>query len=715
MREQHAAEQAAEVQARARAATLEERCKSGNDVTLAMRMLVSTSFQVAMAIVIMANAVVIGFETDIPHVRVHGTDLWSAMENGFLALFVLEFGLKLYVQGWRELMCGPDYIWNVLDCAVIVLGLADTAFSVAVPGRVTQGGMSDMVRMVRMLRILRIFKLIRFLKQLYMLAVGFGLAVIAVFWLTLLMSFGLYVCSIVLVRTLGRLHGGDPELEDFLAARFGTIPTAMLTLFNLMLSPNLQEYEQILFEYPLFAFFMVGFTVFGSLGLIAVMTGVIMENMFQKNDVKKDEDRDEMCRNRDLLVKECQAMFADIPKEKDGLSVRLSDIEVILPEIGSLFKRQGVVFIAGDLSRMLNFMDVNATGTVTLDGFIYVVQQFVEGVQPMLIMELMHEVTSGRATLAAKIESVESRLNDMQANRHLGDGSAGAQGTEPREQKQDAKARRMSATTRASDSTHVCEALWGADFGSLNVCAALKGAQAGKLSREQTIEDSDREVIYRSGSRVTSRDLLANQKVLVSKHRESGPEALEELRSAILSEVLHANTQLRENIQVLGEHIQGWNLAMMHKQDALDAEAAEPPPKNVKVHASRHDQGHRPPIGPVRELGIARQSRNPGPATSSGGQQTSHPRDGCAGVFGQWPQASILERRTVQMMPADADSREARPRSCPPGSERRGGGGPLPAGGRRRHAMSERAGDFQCQPGLTTGGRSGDRWRAPVR
>merc|ERR1719210_1356562 len=86
------------------------------------------------------------------------------------------------------------------------------------------------IRLLRILRVLRIIRIVRFLKQLYLLAYGFLEGTMAVFWVTLLASFMLYICSVILVRTYGRIEAGDGVDEDdanFFFDHFGTIPRTM--------------------------------------------------------------------------------------------------------------------------------------------------------------------------------------------------------------------------------------------------------------------------------------------------------------------------------------------------------------------------------------------------------------------------------------------------------------------------------------------------------
>merc|ERR1711971_1330882 len=140
---------------------------------------------------------------------------------------------------------------------------------------------------------MRIFRIVRFLKKLYLLAFGFIEAVQAIFWVTILMLVILYCCAICLVKTVGHPPAEDPN-KLFLEYHFSTIITSMLTLFVLMSSPDLPDYlaePGLLAGRPIFGCFLIGFIVVGSFGMIALLTGVISESMFEKNNLRIEQSR----------------------------------------------------------------------------------------------------------------------------------------------------------------------------------------------------------------------------------------------------------------------------------------------------------------------------------------------------------------------------------------------------------------------------------------
>jgi len=361
----------------------------------------SVWFQAAIACLIVANAVVIGIETDSKDFEV-----WDQVEDKFLFVFASELVLKLivYRMSFFDFNSG-DFWWNSFDFLIVSLGSLDfivgTLGSSAHPvqSNSSGGGVATVFRIIRLLRILRIFRIVKFLKQLYMLAFGFALAAVAVSWVTFLMFFVLYVCSIVLVRTVGHAPDDDPNAE-LLHRKFGSIIVAMFTLFEIMASPTLEDYEDIIWDRPCMAVFIIAFIIFGSFGMIALLTGVISESMFDKNNLRMEEERMERENTRKLLVLTCEKLFDQLPSQdqdkprSDGAYTW--EVLGLLPQIATLFESEGIDYASEDLFCILDVMDSTGSGTITRDEFKFCIVQMAEGVRPLLIMRIYYAMDSVR-------------------------------------------------------------------------------------------------------------------------------------------------------------------------------------------------------------------------------------------------------------------------------------------------------------------------------
>jgi len=360
-----------------------------------------------MAGMIILNAFVIGLETDSPNLP-----CWAILENMFLAAFLLELGLRMFVLGLRNYFDHnhQDFLWNIFDFTIIVFGLFDDASSVipALHSETSSEGVPTLFRLLRLLRILRILRIVRYLRELYMLTFGFAAAAMAIKNITILMFLMLYVCSIVLARTVSIVPQGDKN-QEFLVRRFGHIGTCMLTLFELMSQPDLSPYHEVMWEHPLIASFLIGFVIWGSLGMIALLTGVISETMFDKNEMRLESERLEREARRKSLRTKCEDIFNKL--ELNDMGEAAPEIVMgIIPQLQEAFELEGYPFATGDLEGVVKFMDTNYSGCIDKDEFFHGVLQIAEGVRPMSIMELQYTV----CFLKFKLEKFEVGLHNLQ-------------------------------------------------------------------------------------------------------------------------------------------------------------------------------------------------------------------------------------------------------------------------------------------------------------
>jgi len=356
-----------------------------------------------------ANAVVIGFETDYP-----GLSCWDPIENAFLIVFTLELAFRILCIGPVKFLSpmDPDFTWNVFDLGIVSLGLFDIFSSMVL----NTGGNSfaTVFRMLRLLRILRVFKILRFLKQLYMLAYGFVEAAQAIAWVTLLMGGLLYICAVVLVRTVGRpsadkASSGDQlsEEHEFWASRFGTIVASMRTLFELMSQPDLTPYHDRLQNNIALTIFLVMFVIMGSFGMVALLTGVITEAMFEKNQARNEEERAERDQKRLKLAERLALLYDQAGLDAEQGS-SWEEIEAITPLIEAVLQASEVEYKPEDLRPEV--LDKDGDGSITKSEFVNKVLSIVDSQRLPNIIEIFQEVSHVQATL----ERLEEKLSSSE-------------------------------------------------------------------------------------------------------------------------------------------------------------------------------------------------------------------------------------------------------------------------------------------------------------
>jgi len=363
----------------------------------------SGPMQVTIASLIIANAVVIGFETDY-------SDFWAwdIIESCFLALFTCELSVRIAVRGCRVFFSSedPDITWNIFDFTVILVGLFGAVCDILrYIGMMSGGGdisASTALRIVRLLRILRVFRIVRFLKQLYLLAFGFAEAIGAVFWITILMMGSIYVLSLVLVRTLGRTGSEDPH-HKLLTHKFSNIPNAMMTLFELMSAPNFVDYQPLVMDRPIFGCFLVLYILFGSWGMIALLTGVVQHSMFVDSQVRMEQDRVDREAKRGTVVDQCEALFGQASVNDAG-EASVEEIKALMPYVEQVFQRLRIPYDQHDLANIVTLMDQDASGLISKEEFLHGILSLSEGLRAFSIQEICHNL----AGVYASVKSCEN-------------------------------------------------------------------------------------------------------------------------------------------------------------------------------------------------------------------------------------------------------------------------------------------------------------------
>eukprot|EP00747_Dinoflagellata_sp_TGD_P017384 gnl/TRDRNA2_/TRDRNA2_125792_c0_seq1.p1 gnl/TRDRNA2_/TRDRNA2_125792_c0~~gnl/TRDRNA2_/TRDRNA2_125792_c0_seq1.p1 ORF type:complete len:593 (-),score=120.24 gnl/TRDRNA2_/TRDRNA2_125792_c0_seq1:22-1800(-) len=380
----------------------------------------SSVVQISTVLLILSNAIVIGLETDLPNLT-H----WDIIENAYLVVFSFELALRIKVQGidtffdWEN----QELAWNVFDFFIVCFGILSSTLTYLFgsAGLGKDATLFRVARLLRILRVLRIIRIVRFLKQLYLLAYGFMEGTMAVFWVSLLASFMLYICAVVLVRTYG--HGTSPghipetweRDHEFFEDRFGTIPRTMFALFELIAAPELAPYKEVMFEYPALVFFLVTFIVLGSFGINGLLVALINESILEKNQARLEAERIEREAKRKLMQTRCREVFDAIDVNNNRVLPR-EDIMRAKGQIARLFESAGVNFRSHDLDQMFYIMDYNDTGIIEKNEFVQGVVELCDQIRPMSIMELHYQVSKCATKIGEcdlKMDSISKTVEDL--------------------------------------------------------------------------------------------------------------------------------------------------------------------------------------------------------------------------------------------------------------------------------------------------------------
>ena len=235
---------------------------------LCARIADSTPFNIAIFLVILANAVVLGLETYDKIERDAGGTL-TFLNDLFLAIFVVELVIRLVGFGSRP----QDFFksgWNVFDFVVIA-----AAF---VPG------LRENATLLRLARLARVIRVVRILPDLRLLVVAVGRSLPGVASLSVMGILLLYVYGMV-----GWLIFRDHYPDDY-----GDIGESMLTLFVLLSTENLpDQIDKGLAVSPWTLLYFISFVLIAAFLLINILIGVVINSMEEARQIEWEREQTE--------------------------------------------------------------------------------------------------------------------------------------------------------------------------------------------------------------------------------------------------------------------------------------------------------------------------------------------------------------------------------------------------------------------------------------
>jgi voltage-gated sodium channel len=360
------------------------------------------------AVVIMANAVVIGLETDDPD-----NPVYEPLQNIFLVIFTIELLSKMVIKGLRFFSDLKDLGWNMFDLIVVCCGLFDAYTTYIVGNEKGLGFFATLMRIFRLLRILRIFRLFRMIKQLYMLASGFVEALQAAFWVSVLCGVGLYTCAIVFTRFIGRAELERDDPDEFCTKRFGSVGTSMLTLFELMAHPNLSIYAPVWeAQGEGWKIVFIAFTIVGSWAMLSLLTGVIAENMLQKSQARKEEMSLEQEKKRRQFLERVGALFKKIDVNGDGDMSR-EEFDQALPAIIKLMEEEEVNVSMADLISVFETIDFDGSGSIDMDEFLNGMVYLSADLRAIHVVQVQYMVMKDHVRILHRLQEISEKYDEQ--------------------------------------------------------------------------------------------------------------------------------------------------------------------------------------------------------------------------------------------------------------------------------------------------------------
>lgn len=215
-----------------------------------------------------------GTESDLP--------IYSAMEEFFNVVFILEIILRVMADGW---------IWffatgNTIDCILILVTGIVPSYILKPFFGIDSGELriGQALRCVRLIRILKSVRTISAFRILWSLVSGIVDSGRILLWTLTIITVVLYMFSIFFVQLL--VHGGldlDDDQKEQVELYMKTVPDTMFTLFQCFTLDSWTGFSRILqVNQPMVGVLWLLFVAVGSLVLNNLVIAVIVNNAFAR-------------------------------------------------------------------------------------------------------------------------------------------------------------------------------------------------------------------------------------------------------------------------------------------------------------------------------------------------------------------------------------------------------------------------------------------------
>lgn len=383
----------------------------------------STAFFVTTTTVICVNTVLIGFETEWNK----GGIGWTIVEVFFLTCYTCELLLRVAAEKLRSALRDN---WLRFDAMVLAVAYLDIClFSPLMSDEGNAKQMAMVLRVVRLMKLARIVRLLRFFKELWLLVASFISAFKTLTWTFLLLLMVIYIFGILFVKLLGQ----ETEHEE-VRELFGTLPSAMFTLFQIMTLEGWPEITRMLWKTDEW------FMTVGVLAFIMVTTFAILNTVLA---VIVEHTLTEATEQRDDMVKKAQAqlhhavdrlvdLYNSADSNNDGVLTKLEFVKALTgPETRKLLQGMelGEDFTcldAEEVGILFDTIDVDDSGELTPQEFVKGILQMRGAAKARGVFELHCDLLKSTRRLQESVTEVREQLRLQQQevaalNRRRGD------------------------------------------------------------------------------------------------------------------------------------------------------------------------------------------------------------------------------------------------------------------------------------------------------
>mmetsp|Transcript_155747 Transcript_155747/g.283250 ORF Transcript_155747/g.283250 Transcript_155747/m.283250 type:complete len:582 (+) Transcript_155747:168-1913(+) len=273
---------------------------------LSARLITSPKFDAFIAMIVVANSITMGLESEITSWR----EFFVVTDAIFLVIYTVELSLRTHVSGLRLFRMAA----NILDLVIVVAGWASLTVDLL-------GSDAESLRMITTLKVLRAFRSIRLLRMFtffegcWIIAASFFSCLKPLFWTCVFLSIILFTFTMFAIELIGKSEAFDgvPEQEDFKSTHL-----AFFTLFQITTLDEWRYVVQPLCSRQGWAyFFFAVYLAMTAMSLMNLVTAVVVDSSMKRTLNEEEYKRSKERRQRALESEDIKQFMMDLEEEQE--------------------------------------------------------------------------------------------------------------------------------------------------------------------------------------------------------------------------------------------------------------------------------------------------------------------------------------------------------------------------------------------------------------
>lgn len=352
----------------------------------ARRLVTSSTFDVAIGFVILANSLTIGIEQSF-EIEGMSTSTLENLEHVFLGVYVLELAARFAAYG---VQCLKDN-WVKFDGLLVVVGIFGTWILPPLLGSVEELAPLMVLRTMRLARLVRTVRLLVKFKVLWMLVLGLLNSASTMFYTLVLLIIILYVFSAIGIELIANnpLAGTDPEFQEVAQLYFSTLPGTMLTLMQFVCLDTIGAiYRPLVEKDGILAIYFTAIIVIVPVVLMNLVTAVIVGGALEQSQQDKEGLKLKEEQKTETLVQRLRTIFQALDEDNSG--------EVSREEIANINESDEVVLCSSTPLKhpveIFNALDIDGTGAIGIEDFCHVFSKVASSDTPLETQRMTRQV-----------------------------------------------------------------------------------------------------------------------------------------------------------------------------------------------------------------------------------------------------------------------------------------------------------------------------------